>query len=63
MNFHSFFLSPEKYRTAALLGGIILLSLFLHLISWFLEPAISRDGIFYLELVQVWHNREIFRAS
>ena len=62
MNFHSFFLFPEKYRTAGLLGGIILLSLFLHLISWFLEPAISRDGIFYLELVQVWHEQGDFQG-
>ena len=62
MNFHSFFLFPEKYRTAGLLGGIILLSLFLHLISWFLEPTISRDGIFYLELVQVWHEQGDFQG-
>ena len=42
--------------------GIALLSLLLHLVSWFLEPTVSRDGLLYLELVQVWHDRGSFQA-
>ena len=55
-------LSPEKYRTFLLLTCIPLLSLFLSLLSWNLEPTVSRDGLLYLELVQVWYDRGSFQA-
>ena len=55
-------LSPEKYRTFLLLTCIPLLSLFLSLFCWNLEPTVSRDGLLYLELVQVWHDHGSFQA-
>ena len=38
------------------------LSLFLSLFCWNLEPTVSRDGLLYLELVQVWHDHGSFQA-
>ena len=42
--------------------GIALLFLFLSLFSWNLEPTVSRDGLLYLELVQIWHDHGSFQA-
>lgn len=51
---------PEKeltsFQTSFLLALIGLLALAVRLLSLRLEPALSRDGCLYLELIQVWHD-------
>lgn len=41
---------------------LLYLNLFLSLFSWRLEPTVSRDGLLYLELVQIWHDHGSFQA-
>ena len=52
----------QKYRMFGLLAGITVLSLLITGFCWFFEPTISRDGIFYLELVQIWHDQGNFQG-
>ena len=42
--------------------AITLFSLLLSLFCLYLEPTISRDGLLYLELIQVWHEQGSFQA-
>lgn len=53
---------PVKYC----LGGILVISFLLKLLRWYWEPTVSRDGCFYLRLIQTWYDsggiQEVLKA-
>lgn len=54
--------SLQECPSGWLLVGIVLLSLCLSLLCWTLESTVSRDGLQYLELAQIWHEQGNFQA-
>lgn len=53
---------PSRHRDSLLLGGLLALSLLLRLFCWYMEPTLSRDGVHYVELIQVWADGGSFQA-
>lgn len=45
---------PETKRAAQGLGAIFLLAVAVRFLAWRLDPALSRDGVFYLDLAARW---------
>lgn len=54
--------SERRRESMYILAGILLFGLLLRILGWFLEPTVSRDGILYLNLIQVWHEGDSFEA-
>lgn len=52
---------PARVRKL-LLGAILLLALLLRLLCWHMEPTLSRDGVTYAELIQIWVDGGSFQA-
>ena len=50
-----------KNKDFAILAGITVLSVIISLLCWSLEPTVSRDGILYLDLIQIWYKNGDFQ--
>ena len=59
MKWKYFFMN--HYKDFAIFVGITALSIIISLLCWCLEPTVSRDGVLYLELIQIWHRNGDFQ--
>lgn len=46
----------KKYRNVIILSGIITAGLLLRLLTWHMEGTVARDGILYINMVNVWYD-------